>query len=111
MKWLRQTTATAHGRMKIGSAELVLDEVSGKYPDPSFVVIAQQFRALRRLLQKWPASQVDRLKEAAENHDPFRTLAYCCGTSGGGRSVCQGLGVAGPVPGRVANSGGALSIA
>ena len=63
MKWLRQTTAIAHGRMKIGSTELVLDEVSGKYPDPSYVVIAQQFRTLRRLLQKWPVSQVDKLKE------------------------------------------------
>ena len=51
MKWLRQTTAVAHGRMKLGSTELVLDEVSGKYPDPSYVVIAQQFRTLRRLLQ------------------------------------------------------------
>ena len=50
--------------MKIGSTELALDEVSGKYPDPSYVVIAQHFRTLRRLLQKWPASQVDKLKEA-----------------------------------------------
>ena len=33
MKWLRQTTAVAHGRMKLGSTEIVLDEVSGKYPD------------------------------------------------------------------------------
>ena len=64
MKWLRQTAAVAHGRMRIGSTELVLDEVSGKYPDPSYMVIAQQFRTLRRLLQKWPASQVDKLEEA-----------------------------------------------
>ena len=64
MKWLRQTTAAAHGRMKIGSTELVLDEVSGKYPDPSYVFIPQRFRTINRLLQKWPAHQIDKLKEA-----------------------------------------------
>ena len=50
--------------MKIGSTELVLDEVSGKFPDPSYVVIAQHFRASRRLLLKWPSSQIDKLKTA-----------------------------------------------
>ena len=34
------------------------------YPDPTYTVIAQHLRTLRRLLQKWPVHQLDHLKEA-----------------------------------------------